>query len=610
MIFNSSMLSFKEAALVLSLFGFFVFSCQKTDLPSAEANSFAQKLNNQYKLDLNNALTEVNKLVEEKEIEGLRNQFRPARLAFKRLEPIMGFFNAAAYHSLDQANLPKVEEEENSIKVLPPMGFQVLEEELFQEEVDEVAVRREINNIQKTLTLELRNLSTTAVKEYHFLWLVREQLVRTVALGISGFDSPVILYSLPENAAAFASLKNYFTLFQDKFTDQKLAQEWMAALDKAAATLNQANNFNEFDRYSFIKEQIHPMLALWKQTPKDWGVTFPFPQRINDDATSLFAANTFNLNKFSPSYSPKLTAEVIDLGKALFYDNKLSGHGKMSCGTCHLPEKGFTDGKKLAQGHDGGNLERNTPTLYYAVLQGAQFYDARVTDLEGQILEVVHNEKEFQGNIDELVKYVQSVPKYQEAFTKHYAGKINNKTVRNALASYVRSLAPFTSTFDLNISGQANTLSQDAIDGFNIFMGKAGCGTCHFAPVFNGTVPPKFNDSELEVLGVPSKLVWENATVDEDLGRFNLFNAEKKKHAFKTPTIRNASLTAPYMHNGVYNTLEEVIDFYNRGGGAGIGIELDNQTLPPDSLELTDEEVRKLVLFMESLKDKAENYEQ
>ena len=124
-------------------------------------------------------------------------------------------------------------------------------------------------------------------------------------------------------------------------------------------------------------------------------------------------------------------------------------------------------------------------------------------------------------------------------------------------------------------------------------MGKAKCATCHFFPLFNGSVPPLYNETESEVLGVPSQNTTQNATIDSDLGEFLITKAPLKKHAFKTPTVRNSAITFPYMHNGVYQTLEEVLDFYNRGGGSGIGITTENQTLPTDKLNLTKSEIKK-----------------
>ena len=139
--------------------------------------------------------------------------------------------------------------------------------------------------------------------------------------------------------------------------------------------------------------------------------------------------------------------------------------------------------------------------------------------------------------------------------------------------------------------------------GFNLFMGKGLCGTCHFAPLFNGTVPPAYTQTESEVIGVPSRAVTRNASIDPDVGRIAITRRPTQRHAFKTPTLRNVELTAPYMHNGVYRTLEEVLDFYNRGGGAGIGSEVPNQTLPFDKLNLTSAEQRAIIVFLRTLTD-------
>jgi len=126
--------------------------------------------------------------------------------------------------------------------------------------------------------------------------------------------------------------------------------------------------------------------------------------------------------------------------------------------------------------------------------------------------------------------------------------------------------------------------------------------------VFNGTVPPDYKESEIELIGVPEKNDTINAMISSDLGRYEVYKTPERKHFFKTPTVRNVGLTGPYMHNGVYNTMEEVVDFYNRGGGFGIGIDQPYQTLPPDPLNLTKKEINDIIAFMKSLNDKAVEY--
>ena len=144
--------------------------------------------------------------------------------------------------------------------------------------------------------------------------------------------------------------------------------------------------------------------------------------------------------------------------------------------------------------------------------------------------------------------------------------------------------------------------------GFNLFMGEAACGTCHFAPTFAGLVPPFYRESESEVLGVPAASPMTGATeLDADPGRVAsgqpLDGVDFYAYSFKTPTVRHAAETAPYMHNGAFATLGEVVDFYEAGGGAGLGLDVPHQTLPFDSLALDDGDRADLVAFMEALSD-------
>jgi cytochrome c peroxidase len=160
-------------------------------------------------------------------------------------------------------------------------------------------------------------------------------------------------------------------------------------------------------------------------------------------------------------------------------------------------------------------------------------------------------------------------------------------------------LYSFNSKFDKNIRGDIDTFTESEKNGFNIFMGKALCATCHFIPLTNGTVPPFYSETEKEVIGVPATNA--NKTLDDDLGFYWVFGEDLHKGMFKTPSIRNIEHTAPYMHNGVYSTLEEVMNFYNKGGGSGLGFNIEHQTLPFDKLNLTTKEQNDVIAFMKTL---------
>ncbi|MFM8473487.1 MAG: cytochrome-c peroxidase, partial [Candidatus Kapaibacterium sp.] len=176
------------------------------------------------------------------------------------------------------------------------------------------------------------------------------------------------------------------------------------------------------------------------------------------------------------------------------------------------------------------------------------------------------------------------------------------------IGAYVASLSSFNSRIDRYLRGEAVRITASERRGLNLFMGRAACATCHFPPTFAGYVPPTFLDSESEILGVPARFDTTDAIPDSDIGRAGGIRREHSRiyrHSFKTPTVRNAALTAPYFHNGSYGTLEKVIDFYARGGGKGIGWPVLHQTLPFDRLELSTRDRRDLVAFMNSLTDTA-----
>jgi len=298
------------------------------------------------------------------------------------------------------------------------------------------------------------------------------------------------------------------------------------------------------------------------------------------------------------------------LGKKLFNDQNLSGNGSRSCASCHKPELAFTDG--LPRGLSLDNitpLKRNTPTLLNAVFQTKQFYDSRETMLEFQISAVVHNEKEMGGSIAKLAKNIKEQKDFSALFTVAYPDDkdpVNIYNIANAIASYLRSLQSLNSKFDQYIRNENVSFSASEKNGFNLFMGKAKCATCHFIPLFNGLVPPQFTETESEVIGVPATNK-KPSILDADSGKYYFTKSQVHLFAFKTPTLRNIALTAPYMHNGVFATLEEVIDFYNNGGGEGLKIAPETQTLPPGKLNLNKKEIKEMVAFLRTLTDTVYN---
>lgn len=274
------------------------------------------------------------------------------------------------------------------------------------------------------------------------------------------------------------------------------------------------------------------------------------------------------------------TPERVELGKALFFDPRLSGSGWISCATCHNPVLGWSDGLPTAIGHGMKVLGRSTPTILNGAYQKFQFWDGRAATLEQQALGPIEAEPEMAGNMGNVVKDLSDIPGYRKMFEAAYPGKgINNDTVAKAIAAFERSVVSTDSPFDLWLKGQ-NTMSEAALRGFELYKGKANCAACHSG--YN------FSDNGFHNIGLPD---------NTDEGRFKVKAIKVMKGAFKTPTLRDVALTAPYMHNGQYKSLEEVVDHYNGGGTPTF----DNLDPNMKKLGLSKSEKKDLIEFMKSL---------
>jgi cytochrome c peroxidase len=272
------------------------------------------------------------------------------------------------------------------------------------------------------------------------------------------------------------------------------------------------------------------------------------------------------------------------LGERLFSDKGLSKDGKRSCATCHVPDKAYSDGKARPESLlPGTPILRNTPTLLYAALEAAQFWDGRALSSERQALLVMHSKAEMDVQ--------------DSAFPA--VGAASAAEAAAALAAFqVKRLVPASSPLDRFARGDEKALSDEERAGFDVFAGKGRCGRCHVPPSFGGAHPPDFSSAVYSVLGVPETAAGK--ALDPDRGRAAVTRREIDNGAFKTPTLRNAGRTAPYFHHGAFGTLESVIDFYDKGGGKGLGLAVPNQDPDVVPLKLTEAEKRSLARFLRS----------
>ena len=565
-----------------------------------------------YLLRLKTQLTILADLhAEKKPIAQLKENFLDVRKAYKKLSVFTDFLNPYETKLWNGPN-QIFTEDDNPGKLINPHGFQVLENELWTptESINtDSVITSEINfllSVVDRLDHEIdgaEKFTPTAVFQS-----VSSALVRLITLGLTSFDSPVAQLTLPESAAVLQAISETLNLFLTNKTKLPAALKSIQAFaDSAQFNLNAAINFNTLNRPILLQKyliRLQVSLQSFGSANQLMGTSIKTP--LNPNARHIFEANTFDINFFSPAARYGPTPDRVKLGKMLFSNPLLSGDGKRSCASCHKPEKAFTDGLQKSLAVDGKNtLMRNTPTLLYAALQSKQFYDSRSATLEFQANSVVHNGAEMNGQLSTAVALLKNDSTVLAAFKKAYptdAANVSSYLIMNALASYIRNLKPFNSPFDYYMQGKTEALSPNAKAGFNLFLGKGKCGTCHFMPLFNGLVPPAFSESESEVIGVPANQK-RPTTLDADSGKFYYTASTVHLFAFKTPTLRNIALTAPYMHNGIYKSLAEVIDFYNNGGGKGLGITLKNQTLPAEKLQLTKKEKQQLLAFLKALTD-------
>lgn len=277
------------------------------------------------------------------------------------------------------------------------------------------------------------------------------------------------------------------------------------------------------------------------------------------------------------------TAERVALGKALFFDQRLSGSGDMACATCHLPEHGWTDTKKFAALSDGTVLPRRSPTVLNLAYNTQFMWDGRKKSLEDQAIGP-HRHLSKDAYAASAAR-LREIAGYRQMFAAAYPNDpVNEQTIAKALAAFQRSIVSTDSAFDRWTAGDTTAMTPAQYRGFKVFVdpAKANCAACH-----NG---PNFTDNGFHNIGI------RDARAKPDVGRFEFRPLAAMKGAFKTPTLRDIELRAPYFHDGSAATLREVVDHYARGGDDHANVSPDVRPLP-----LSEQDKDDLVAFLRAL---------
>lgn len=286
------------------------------------------------------------------------------------------------------------------------------------------------------------------------------------------------------------------------------------------------------------------------------------------------------------------TATTIALGRKLFFETKLSADHTVSCATCHNPNLGFADGQAFSKGVGGKAGDRNAPSILNAAYYPLQFWDGRSATLETQAHEPIANPREMNLPASQAIARLEADAAYRALFEGAFGpGSITIDKIARAIASFERTILSGNSAFDRYFYlGDKKAMSPAAIRGLQVFQDskRGNCVTCHTI----GKDHALFTDGKFHNIGVG--LSPEGELID--LGRFKQTKNESDKGAFKTPTLRNVALTAPYMHDGSLKTLKDVVDFYVGGGSSNPHLDKEIR-----ELNLTAQERMDLVAFMEEL---------
>lgn len=318
---------------------------------------------------------------------------------------------------------------------------------------------------------------------------------------------------------------------------------------------------------------------------------------------AILGVSTAQAQDVTPDPAMKVNAARAELGKRMFYDTRLSGDTSLSCASCHQPDKGFSDGKALSSAYTGAAHFRNSPTLANVGFRDAWMHDGRLgTNLNDVAREMITETYLMNMDMRIMQERMKQDPVYVEMFKAAGMSEPSNGGARNALMDFMKTIQSRNAPYD------TGKMSAEAKRGQKIFEGKAGCAACHSGTRFTDDQPyntgvhdnpdiwkdPKRHSAFVtyaKFMGVENYM-----NLREDLGAYVRTHKERNKRKFLTPSLRELSWTAPYMHNGIFKTMKEVVDFYDAGGGLD---PLKDPRMRP--LGLTDKEKTDLIFFLGSL---------
>lgn len=472
------------------------------------------------------------------------------------------------------------------------------------------------SSISASKTFSADSITDELKTHHHFYLCNRLFLLNLASIYTTGFECPNPEQVVPELSFMLKEIQTNYNSFNKSFPDTKLSLEYLSLYDEAITFVDaQPQDYSKFDHFTFIEKYINSLYAQNQKMILQYKIVSKslVDYSLNKNCETIFNKTLYNGQNpkgiFLRVKDEAVLSEIDKVGKLLFYDPIVSGNNERSCVSCHNPQAYFADTIKQTsfQYNHKDFLPRNSPSLLNVQYNHLIMADGKHISLQDQTKAVINNPIEMGSSEKDVLGKVLSCPDYKKAFEKLLKHTPQEKEITidhivSAITFYYSKFSSSYSPFDHAMNGTGD-VDASVKNGFNIFMSKAQCATCHFVPQFNGVKPP-FVSSEFEVLGVPKDTSF--IELSSDKGRFEINPATETLNAFRTGSIRNSEFTKPYMHNGAFQSLSQVIDFYDAGGGQGRGLKVDNQTLSSDSLHLTKDEKLDLIKFISSLNEKIE----
>lgn len=568
-------------------------------------------------LELEKALLEIDRNLAKNQLN--EQYLGSARMKLKAIDPMLRYLDPISF-KLVNGPLPLEWETEVFEKWEPPYkriggGLTLMQIELLEDQPDQQKIAEYLQIALKGIAnFKSDSIVLTQSKPWVGHFSNRLFLLNLASIYTTGFENPNAALILPELFQTLLKQQEYYIVFNKKFPQQAFTAQYLTLHQQAIQYVASQKSYEDFNSFVWIKDFVNPLFALQQEQIRTYKLVSKNLQdySLNLEATSIFSKNLYiglsPKGVFQPVQDTATLNRIATFGWQLFFDPIMSGNLKRSCASCHSPAMAFTDNtiSTALQLNFNGVLSRNAPSLLNASYNHLAMMDGHLISLQKQVEEVSTNPIEMGGDKELILKYLQSVDAYKKELA--FAAKQTPSYPKPEFQHVASAITLFYTKHNKSVSSFDNMMNQkiaeDAlvVKGFNLFMSKSQCATCHFLPIFNGVKPP-YTNSEFEVLGTPKDTLY--AAISPDSGRYSIYPSPQSLHAFRTPTLRNISKTAPYMHNGVFKNLNQVMEFYNNGGGVGHGLVVPNQTLSADTIGLSNDEVVAIIAFMKSLDEAA-----